>query len=288
MPRSGRNWRELLAGGRARLEQAGIDEASVKLRWAAGHLLGCGLLDVLRHLDETPAPAPADQFEAILARLEQDEPVQYVIGETDFMGLRIRCDARALIPRPETELLVECAEEFLRGRPGTSVAVDVCTGTGCIACALAVRVPRARILATDISPGALELARANAQAAGAAVDFVQTDLLNGLADASADLVVSNPPYVPASECARLPRTVRDFEPRLALDGGPDGLRVISRLVSEAARVILPGGQLMMEIGDDQVDAVREIVCQTTLFKFNKIKSDSAGNPRVALAQRIRD
>ena len=134
MTAAARSWQEWLSGGRQRLERAGIAEAGNKLRWVAAHVLDCGLLDVLRHLDEIPAPDQADRFVAALARLATDEPVQYVVGETDFMGLKIRCDARALIPRPETEELVACAEEFLRGRE-RSVAVDVCTGSGCIACA---------------------------------------------------------------------------------------------------------------------------------------------------------
>jgi release factor glutamine methyltransferase len=289
MPAGVRNWRDLLSRGRARLEKAGIDEASVKLRWVAAHLLGCGLLDVLRHLSQTPAPELAQAFEAAVARLATDEPVQYVIGETDFMGLRIQCDSRALIPRPETELLVECAEDFLRGQTGTAtpVVVDVCTGTGCIACALATRVPQARILATDISLAALELAQANASALGVSVDFIPTDLLTGLADDHADLVVANPPYVETAECGRLPRNVQAFEPRLALDGGPDGLRIISRLVSEAARVLTSGGRLMLEIGDDQADAVTEILCQTARFHFKTLKSDSARQARVAIAERTR-
>ncbi len=132
-------------------------------------------------------------FEAAVARLETGEPVQYVLGETDFMGLTIRCDARALIPRPETEGLVGCAEDFLREQPGNPVVVDVCTGSGCIACALARRVPAARLIATDLSPAALELATANAHALQVAVDFRQTDLLEGIPDDSVDLVVSNPP-----------------------------------------------------------------------------------------------
>jgi release factor glutamine methyltransferase len=285
MPAGVLQWKDLLFQARVRLEKAGIDEAPVKLRWVAAHLLGCGLLDVLSHLDETPFPELALQLEAAVARLEQDEPVQYVIGETDFMGLRIRCDSRALIPRPETELLVECAEEFLQDRKGMPVVADVCTGTGCIACALARRLPQARVIATDISASALELAKSNALALGVSVDFIQADLLTSLADDSTDLVVSNPPYVETAECGRLPRTVIAFEPRLALDGGPDGLGVISRLVSEAARVLTSGGRLMMEIGDDQADAVTEILCQTTHLHFKTLKSDSAGHARVAIAER---
>ena len=284
MTTAARSWQERLADGRARLERAGIDEAENKVRWVAAHVLDCGLLDVLRHLPEVPGPAQAERFAAALARLENDEPVQYVVGETDFMGLKIRCDARALIPRTETEELVACAEEFLRGRE-RPVVVDVCTGSGCIACALAKRVPGARIVATDLSAAALELARENARALGAAVEFRQADLLAGLPEAGADLLVSNPPYVAAAEIARLDRTVRDFEPHLALDGGPDGLRTISRLVAEAAHVLKSGGRLMMEIGEDQAEAVEEILCHTPRLQFQHLKSDFAGKWRVAMAVR---
>ena len=284
MTAAARSWQEWLSGGRQRLERAGIAEAGNKLRWVAAHVLDCGLLDVLRHLDEIPAPDQADRFAAALARLATDEPVQYVVGETDFMGLKIRCDARALIPRPETEELVACAEEFLRGRE-RSVAVDVCTGSGCIACALAKRVPGARVLATDLSAAALDLARENARALEAAVEFRQADLLAGIPAASVDLVVSNPPYVATAEVARLDRTVRDFEPHLALDGGADGLQLISRLVAEAAHVLKSGGKLMMEIGEDQAAAIEEILCHTPHLQFQRLMSDFAGRCRVAMAVR---
>lgn len=285
MTAAARSWKAWLADGRTRLERAGIDEAETKLRWVAAHLLGCGLLDSLRHLDETPSPDLSQAFAAAVARLETDEPVQYVIGETDFMGFKIRCDRRALVPRPETEGLVQSAEEFLRGRAGRPVAVDVGTGTGCIACALAKRVPHARVIATDVSPAALELARENARALGAAVEFRETDLLAGLPEAGVDLVVSNPPYVSGAACAGLDRTVKDFEPRLALDGGQDGLETISRLVAEAAHVLTSGGRLMMEIGDDQADAVKELLWPATPIRFKNLKSDFAGRARVVLAER---
>ena len=277
-------WKALLAAARRRLAAAGIAEADNKLRWVVAHLLGGNLLAALRHLDEIPAPDVAERFAAAVERLATDEPVQYVVGETEFMGLRLRCDPRALIPRPETETLVACAEEFLRGRERPFV-VDACTGSGCIACALAKRVPGARVVATDLSAAALELARENARALGADVEFRQADLLAGLPEAGADLVVSNPPYVAAAEIARLDRTVRDFEPHLALDGGPDGLRTISRLVAEAAHVLKSGGRLMMEIGEDQAAAVEEILCHTPRLQFQHLKSDFAGKWRVAMAVR---
>jgi release factor glutamine methyltransferase len=286
MPDHGRTWGERIAAGKACLNTAAIDEPDVKLRWVAAHLLHCNLMEVRTRLQEIPDADQAVAWEQAVARLEQDEPVQYVIGETDFMGLRIQCDHRALIPRPETELLVEEAESFLQNRPEAPVVVDVCTGTGCIACALAMRNPRARVIAIDLSPEALALARLNVQALGASVELRQGDLLDGIAESSVDLVVSNPPYVRAAECDRLPRLVRDFEPRLALDGGPDGLQVISRLVSEAAHVLTSGGQFILEIGEDQADAVTELLCQKTHFNQINLKSDYAGLARVIRAVRL--
>ena len=285
MPDGVCNWEALLSQGRERLERAGIDEGSQKLRWVVSHLRGCGLLDVLRLGTDIPSPDLVLRFEAAVKRLETDEPVQYVIGETDFMGLRIQCDSRALIPRPETEQLVECAEADLRGRTGRPVVVDVCTGTGCMACALAKRMPNLRVWATDISSDALALARQNAHALGVEVEFFQTDLLEGIGDAGVDLVISNPPYVSSAECERLDKTVKAFEPRLALDGGGDGLRVISRLVEEAARVLSSGGRFVMEIGDDQAETAMEILCRTPLFKNQKLLFDYAGRARVVTSER---
>ncbi len=288
MPVAGATWREWLSAAQARLEAAGIEEVAVKLRWVTAHLLGTGLMDVYAHHQERPEAERLAQFHAAVDRLEKDEPVQYVIGETDFMGRRIRCDRRALIPRPETELLVECAEEYLHTLPGGAAVVDVCTGSGCIACALARRVPHARVAATDIRPEALALAGENAREWGVAVEWRRADLLEGMAAGSMDLVVSNPPYIRSEECDRLPRTVRVFEPRVALDGGRDGLDIISRLVEQAAHVLTSTGRLMMEIGDDQADAVMELLCRTPRFKTQTLRCDFAGRARVAIAERTAD
>lgn len=286
MTPSGRDtWGGRLERARERLAAAGIEEAAVKLRWLAAHLLGGGLLEVALHAGETPRPGLAEAFERGVERLETGEPVQYVIGETDFMGFRIRCDCRALIPRPETEQLAGWAEDYLRGRPGRPVVVDACTGTGCLACVLALRLTEVRVLATDCSADALDLARENARALGADVEFIQTDLLGGLPEACADLVISNPPYIDTGACEHLPSTVRDFEPRLALDGGRGGLEIISRLVSDAAHVMVNGGRLMLEIGEDQAAAVQELVCRTTLYNPPNLKCDYAGRDRVVWADR---
>ena len=284
-PAPGERWGERRAAAETRLAATGVDDAESKLRWLAAHVIGCGLMDADLRREETVSAEAGRRFEDGVNRLAAHEPVQYVIGETEFMGLRFRCDRRALIPRPETELLVEAAEAALRILPGRPAVLDVGTGTGCVACALALRVPLARVAAVDCSPDALALARENAAALGAPVEFRLGDLLEGVPANSLDLVVSNPPYVSTGECGRLPPTVRDFEPRSALDGGADGLETISRLVSAAAGAIVPGGRLMMEIGDDQASAVQEILCQTPPLQLESLKSDFAGRARLVLARR---
>lgn len=272
--------------GSGRLSAAGVDEAENKWRWVLAHHLQCGLLDIARHGDKTPPPETAARLSEALDRLARDEPVQYVIGETDFMGFRFFCDARALIPRPETELLVEHAEAFLTRHPDRRAVVDVCTGSGCIACAMALRQPSARVRAVDISADALALARKNAAALHAPVEFIQADLLSAIADDSVDVVTANPPYITSADCDGLPRMIRHYEPRLALDGGAGGLDIISRLVLEAARVLTSGGILLMEIGDEQADAVKELLWPNNpALEMDNLIFDYAGRARVIQARR---
>lgn len=311
-PRAGRprpqrkpsGWPAALATAKARLVAAGTEgsEAESQLRWLAAHLLRCGLLDVDLRWDEAAgAGLPGtisfgESWSAGVARLERGEPVQYVIGETDFMGMRFFCDAWALIPRPETELVVEAAEAFAREAlkapygtwPRPLPVLDVCTGSGCIACSLAARLgDAAAVAASDISADALALARKNATALGVGVALRKADLFEGVAPASVALVTANPPYVTSADCARLPRNVRDWEPRLALDGGAGGMDVISRLVAGAVDVLLSGGRLVMEIGEDQGPAVRELLCQErTTMRMLELRRDFAGRDRVVVAERL--
>ncbi|MBR4251509.1 MAG: peptide chain release factor N(5)-glutamine methyltransferase [Kiritimatiellae bacterium] len=311
-PRAGRprpqrkpsGWPAALATAKARLVAAGTEgsEAESQLRWLAAHLLRCGLLDVELRWDEAAgAGLPGtisfgESWSASVARLERGEPVQYVIGETDFMGMRFFCDAWALIPRPETELVVEAAEAFAREAlaapygtwPRPLPVLDVCTGSGCIACSLAARLgDAAAVAASDISADALALARKNATALGVGVALRKADLFEGVAPASVALVTANPPYVSSADCDRLPHNVRDWEPRLALDGGEGGMEIISRLVAGAADVLLSGGRLVMEIGEDQGPAVRELLCQErTTMRMLELRRDFAGRDRVVVAERL--
>jgi len=273
----------------ARLEAAGVGEAVQKARWVFGAAYGCGLLDAERRARAGEKPGRGGFAEAALRRLETGEPVQYAVGECDFLDFTLKCDARALIPRPETEEWVAAAMDELAAAGGAGSVADVCTGSGCIAAAVARRFPAARVTATDLSGEALDLARENFARLGVAerVETRRCDLLGGRPeDAGAfAAVLSNPPYVATAVCGTLAPHVRDFEPRLALDGGADGLDVISRLAEEAARVLQSGGRLWIEIGEDQGAAVEEILWKTSQFKEVRVRCDFAGRARCAVAAR---
>jgi len=179
-------------------------------------------------------------------------PLQYVLGVTDFMGFDIRTDERVLIPRPETELLVDAAAEEVKRRGNKASVLDLCTGSGVIAGCVAALCPEAEISASDISAPALELARINCGVLSpdGRVRLFEADLFEGNSE-SYDLILSNPPYIASAVLAGLQREVRDYEPRLALDGGEDGLDVIRRIIKEAPAHLKAGGMLMIEIGHDQ-------------------------------------
>ena len=272
----------------AALVSAGVSESCLKAEYILSRALKCHRLELPSRQNRELSAGQAGQISAQVERVLAGEPIQYVLGDMDFMGRSFKTDSRALIPRPETETLVEnvlaCKDVWSLEVP---VVADVGTGTGCIVVTLALEQPRGAFLAIDASPAALELACENAATLGVAerIQFSQGDLLGGLRSGSLDLVVSNPPFVATAMCERLDRTVRDFEPRLALDGGPDGLRTISRLVSAAAHVLKSEGRLMMEIGDDQAAAVEEMLCRSFPLQFLRLRSDCAGRARVAVACR---
>jgi release factor glutamine methyltransferase len=265
-----------------RLEAAGIPEARVKLEWLVSDALGVSR-EALETID---ADVSALQlFQQKILRLERNEPLQYVIGHAPFLNFSLTTDARALIPRPETEELamrvLRCGALWSRG--DVRVA-DAGTGTGCLAIAMAFKYPAARITATDISGEALKLARANAEANGVRerIDFRLADLLEGIAPASLDAVVSNPPYISDADMETLDEQVRFYEPLTALKGGVDGLEVIRRLISQAHTTLKDGGRLFMEMGDEQGDAVRGLLGAAG-FQHVEIVRDMYGHTRFAEA-----
>lgn len=271
----------------ALLKTAGHDEAMAEAESLLAHALGCRRLEIYLHGERPLLPEQLALLQAQAQRLQSDEPLQYVLGEVEFCGHAFACDARALIPRPETELLVEAALGFAKvwARQQPQV-VDIGTGTGCIALTLALAQPRAKIFAVDISPAALTLAQQNAARHGVAhrIDFVQADLLASFGAGEVDLVVSNPPYVPTAEWGSLPRPIRDFEPRNALDAGADGLDVLRRLVAQAVEKLAPGGALALEIGEDQGPRVAELL-RAAGMRHVAVKKDFAGWDRIVTGEK---
>lgn len=266
-----------------------VGEADSMSRWLVAHFVKSGLAGVYAHDGERVPDDVMEELQKSVERVLAGEPVQYVTGWTEFMGLRFTCDERALIPRPETEQLVEWAiqslqEMWARVKGDTKyplLVVDVGTGTGCIACSILVNVPFARAVAIDCSREALELARENAVALGVEdrIEFRCGDLLDSVLDRSVDVVVSNPPYISTADWSKLDRHIRDFEPRLALDGGKTGLNVITPLVKDATRALSPGGMLWIEMGEDQSADVTELLWRTKKYDQVDVKFDYAGLAR---------
>jgi len=236
---------------------------------------------LLTHADEELTTEQIAQFERWVERRARNEPVQYILGEAEFYGLTLRVTPDVLIPRPETEHVVEA----VLSKAGREAAVRICdvgTGSGAIAVALAHELPRAAVTAVDISPTALEIARENAERHRVAgrVRFLESDLLSAVRKERFDVVVSNPPYVREDEV--LEAQVRENEPRLALYAGATGLEVVRRLIPEAWEALAPGGWLVMEIGQGQREEAGEL-----LAGWNEVncKDDLQGIARVAIAQR---
>jgi len=245
------------------LEAAGLSSARVDAEWLLAGLLGVGRVAVRMDLAET-VPAPiAERYAHAVSRRARREPLQRILGWEEFRGVRVHLTDAVLVPRPETETLVEWALALLPPPGGRRpLAIDLGTGSGCIACALASERPDLDVIAVDVSPAAAAVARENARALGLAsrVGVVAADLLEGIRDLGADLIVSNPPYLPSALVPELPPEVRIHEPRLALDGGADGLALIRRIATAARRYVRPSGALAVETaGGDQTEAAAALL-----------------------------
>ncbi len=272
----------------AALERAGIDpvEARLDAGLLARHLLGWDRAQWLLQAHEAP-PLPDATLAPLVARRVAREPMAYVLGTREFWGLPFEVTRDVLVPRPETEIIVEQALARLPPDARPLVA-DVGTGSGCLAVTLAVERPRARVVATDVSGEALNVARRNSRRHGVAARLLccHTSLLDCLPAASFDLIVSNPPYVPLGCREMLPPEVRNHEPALALFGGADGLDVIRALVRDAARALRPGGWLLFEFGQGQAAAVEAQLADLDTWTAPTLVPDLQGIPRVAVAQTL--
>jgi release factor glutamine methyltransferase len=271
-----------LARAVARLMAAGVPEPRADAEVLLAHALGTSRGSVITASRDLLSAGDAETFEVLLARRAAREPVQYIVGEWEFWSLPLAVDPRVLIPRSETELVVKTV---LRVACGKSRIVDVGTGSGAIALALARELPRAPVCATDVDPAALVVARANLARHAPSVRLVCGDLLTAFRPRSVDVVASNPPYVADGEHADLLPEVRDHEPARALLAGADGLAVLRRLVAGAPEVLVPGGWLIAEMGAGQADAVRSAVVRDGRYEDVETVEDHAGIARVLMARR---
>jgi len=262
-------------------EKQRIESPRLTIELLLAHLLKKKRMDLYLEFERELDEATLIKLREMVRRRVAGEPLQYITGEVEFCGLKFQVDKRVLIPRPETELLVETVV----GRNPRKI-VDVGTGSGCIAIALAKKLPEAEISALDISPEALEVARgiASLHQIEKNIRFLESDLLEALSGSFVvDTIVSNPPYIADRELAKLPKEVRDFEPVRALAAGEDGLKVIQRLVMDARRILSPSGFIALEIGAGQRAAVEEIFGQQGYVVVEVVK-DLQGHERVIVAQ----
>lgn len=273
--------RTLLKQGIARLKESPeVAQPGLEALELLGKALEVDREEIYRNLDAPVTATQAACYQDLLQRRLQGEPLQYITGFQDFMGLKFRVCPDVLIPRSDTETLVEWAVELLRREkfPFPPRVADVGTGSGAIAISIAKLVPGTEVWATEIDGKALEVARENARRLNASVRFCQGDMLAPLVGKKFHLIVSNPPYIPRGKIAQLPVSVREHEPLLALDGGEDGLLFYRRLAEEAPLFLFPGGYLLVEIGYNQRQAVEEIFLQAGFCEVTS-RRDLAGRER---------
>ena len=279
-----KSWKDILALTADYLRRQDVPEPQIAAELLAARLLRCGRGFLAPHLEKDVPEAYLEAMRRGMARLAKGEPVQYVLGEWDFRSLTLACDRRALIPRPETEELVERVIRFVRGseKHTRPFIVDVGTGSGCIILSLAKELKDGIFLGTDISPDAIALAQENAARCGLQerVRFAVADGMDEFDPESVDVIVSNPPYIATEECERLDPRVKDFEPRSALDGGVSGLDFYERFIGDAMNVLKPGGAAFFEIGEGQGEALRRLLTDYG-FSDIRIEKDFGGHDRYA-------
>ena len=259
---------------------AHVPDPRVDAELLLAHVLGMDRMSLRLWGTKELHPEQEQRFASLLLSRTQRVPLQYLIGSQGFYGLEILTDSRALIPRPETELLCEMGIAFLQGK-SRPAALDLCTGTGAIAIALKHECPFADIHAADLSGDALALARENARCNQAEITFHQGDLFAPVEGLRFDLILSNPPYIPTLDCRTLQPEVQR-EPLMALDGGPDGLDFYRRIAGEAPSHLRPGGLLAVEVGDGEAEAVQKLFAEAGLQNAS-IHHDLAGLPRMVSA-----
>ena len=273
---------EWLSGARAQLAESGCPDPEIDARWMAEDALDMTHTELTFEGSRALPPEQQQRLDAMLSRRLDGVPVQYVLNSADFMGLRFYVDERVLIPRQDTETLVEAALIAVRQASDPSV-LDLCAGSGCIGLSLKTLAPDAEVVLTDISRDALDVARANAKALNVEADFKHGDLFKAVGRARFDLILSNPPYIPHGDMAGLQREVH-YEPALALDGGPDGLDLYRRIAADAAAHLNDGGAIYLEVGIGQAEAVQALLHSGLPGAQTGIIKDLNGIDRVVWAK----
>ena len=282
-----RTYSEMYISLRNRLRDAGIEAAALEARLIAASAAGKSTEKLLRDMRFYATDEVEKRAEAMVRRRLAGEPVAYITGVWEFRGLPMEVSRDVLIPRVDTEVLAETAIKYLKdtGRLDARV-LDLCSGTGCIGCAIAAELPRVRVVLSDVSPEAMEISRRNVSRNGldGRISFLPADVMKlpPLMTGSFDLVVSNPPYIPTVEIMTLDPSVRDYEPIWALDGGEDGLDFYRAILKNWHGVIRQGGELMFEVGEEQAERVKDLMRMAGLREARSVL-DTRGVERVVTA-----
>lgn len=275
----------------AYFEKSGVDAPRLSAELLLCHVLGLERIQLYTLYDRIVGPDQLAALREMVRRAAAHEPIAYLVGRCEFYSLPLKITPECLIPRPETEHLVERAIDFLRTRTGGQYVLDLCTGSGCIAAAIAKNVPNVSVIATDINDSALKIAAENI-ARHKLTDKVKLlcgdlfdPILKGLDQTHFDLIVCNPPYVSDLEYENLASNVREYEPKAALYGGADGLDVYKRILEKVEDFLQPDGTLMMEIGYAQGPAIRQMLETSGSFNNITIEKDFANNDRIVIAKK---
>jgi release factor glutamine methyltransferase len=265
------------------LAEKGIGNARLETEWMLCSALGMDRVGLYVNYDKPLAPAELDFFRQMVARRAKREPLQYILGSQEFMGLEFEVSPAVLVPRYDTETLVE---EALRRSAGVKRVLDVGVGSGCIAVSVAKALPDAEVFGVDISTLALKIAEKNAQRNGVNIRLFKGSMFEAVDGASFDMIVSNPPYIPSSDIATLQSEVRDFEPREALDGGTDGLDFYKNIIPQAASHLNHRGCLLFEVGVNQAPQVLQLFKKEGCYEELFTARDACGIDRVVGGRKI--
>lgn len=281
---------EAIGGAARRLADAGVPAPAFDAELLLRHILGRDRAWIISHRDDDMDEDDIRAFEATVSRRASREPLQYIIGRQEFWGLEFVVTKDVLIPRPETELIIETVLDEIKDKTAP-IVIDLCTGSGCIAVSIAKEHRGVRVFATDISPLALEIARKNSRRHGVSgsIRFLEGDLFEPLNELSikgmADVIASNPPYIPEGDIADLQPEVRDYEPRGALAAGPKGTEIQRRIIEAAPDFLKGGGLLVMEMGMGQAEVLTQMLGRTGAFDGPKVLKDLAEIERVIVAKK---